>query len=300
VTTKPRKQPTSYLALRERLSPYLLLVPLLLLLMVLLGFPFFANIFYSFSSLRFETLRSPSWIGIGNYVQVLQDSAFWSALGFSARFAIWASLSQLLIGFALALILEPLLSKYKPLLAFLLLPMMISPVLMGIMYRLILNDFVGVIPQYLSMVGIHVSLLTPPYVIPTLIVIEVLQWTPFAFLIFFTALQTIPGDLVEAAKIDGAAPINIFRFITLPLMVPAIAIAGFIRFIDSFRVFDHIFVLTGGGPGTLTTSISIYIYKSFFQQEQLGQAIAASMLLLILSLGPLYISMRYVLRGARL
>jgi multiple sugar transport system permease protein len=88
------------------------------------------------------------------------------------------------------------------------------------------------------------------------------------------------------------------RFITLPMMLPAIAITSFIRFIDSFRVFDHIYVLTGGGPGTLTTSISIYIYKNFFQQERLGEAVAASILLLVMSLLPLWISMRYTLRSS--
>jgi multiple sugar transport system permease protein len=139
----------------------------------------------------------------------------------------------------------------------------------------------------------------PPYVVGTLIVIEVFQWTPFAFLIFFTALSTIPSELIEAAQIDGASSWQVFWAITFPLLIPAIAITGFIRFVDSFRVFDHIYVLTGGGPGTLTTSISIYIYRKFFQQAELGMAIAASMLLLILSLIPLLISMRFILRGAQ-
>lgn len=228
---------------------------------------------------------------------MLRDEGFWEALGFSLRFALVCTVFQVFLGFALALLFEPLLAKRKPLLALMLLPMMISPALMGIMYRLLLDDFVGIVPQYLALAGLRSNLLTPPFLIPTLITIEVLQWTPFAFLIFYTGLQGVPGELVEAAKIDGAAPTQVLRFVLVPLLVPAIAIAGFVRFIDSFRVFDHIYVLTGGGPGNLTTSISIYIYKTFFQQAQLGQAVAASMLLLILSLVPLWISMRYVVRG---
>ena len=280
------------------LAPYLLIAPLLLLLLALLGYPLLTNIIYGFSSVTFENLRNPVWYGLGNYTAVIGDEAFWEALGFSLRFAVICTVCQVLIGFALALLFEPLLAKRKPLLALLLLPMMISPALMGIMYRLILDDFVGIVPQYLALAGFSANLLTPPFLVSTLITIEVLQWTPFAFLIFYTGLQGVPGELIEAAKIDGAASPQVLRFVLMPLLIPALAIAGFVRFIDSFRVFDHIYVLTGGGPGNLTTSISIYIYKTFFQQAQLGQAVAASMLLLILSLIPLWISMRYVVRGS--
>lgn len=279
------------------MAPYLLLAPLLVLLLALLGYPLVTNLIYGFSAVTFENLRSPTWLGLGNYSAVLRDEGFWEALGFSLRFALVCTVFQVLLGFALALLFDPLLARRKPLLALLLLPMMISPALMGIMYRLLLDDFVGIVPQYLALAGFRSNLLTPPLLIPTLITIEVLQWTPFAFLIFYTGLQGVPAELVEAAKIDGAAPPQVLRFVLVPLLVPAIAIAGFVRFIDSFRVFDHIYVLTGGGPGNLTTSISIYIYKTFFQQAQLGQAVAASMLLLILSLVPLWISMRYVVRG---
>lgn len=280
-------------------APYLLLAPLLLLILALLGYPLLTNVVYSFSAVTFENIRSPVWSGLENYAAVLGDTAFWDALGFSLRFALACTVLEVAVGFALALLFEPLLARHKPLLALLLLPMMVSPALMGIMYRLLLDDFVGIVPQYLALAGFSVNLLTPPFLVPTLVAIEVLQWTPFAFLIFYTGLQGVPGELVEAAKIDGAAPSQVFRFVLLPLLVPALAIAAFIRFIDSFRVFDHIFVLTGGGPGNLTTSISIYIYKTFFQQTQVGQAVAASMLLLILSLVPLWLSMRYVVRGAR-
>jgi multiple sugar transport system permease protein len=279
-------------------TPYILIAPLVLFVVAMLGYPFVANIIYSLSDVSFQTLRTPKLEGFTNYLETLGDPSFWSALWFSLRFAVVVTALEVLFGLGLALLLEPLLSKRRFLLAFLLLPMMISPALMGVMYRLILNDFVGIIPQYLKLLGIKISLLAPDWILFTLILIEVLQWTPFAFLILFTSLQALPGELTEAAKIDGARTSQILRFITLPMMLPAIAITSFIRFIDSFRVFDHIYVLTGGGPGTLTTSISIYIYKNFFQQERLGEAVAASILLLMMSLVPLWISMRYTLRSS--
>ena len=286
--------------LRTNAAWLVLLSPLVLFMLLVLGYPFVANVFYSFSDVTFETIRSPGWLGVENYVDVLRDGAFWGALGFSLKFAVAATALEVLLGLAMALAFEPILNRHGPLLALLLLPMMVSPALLGIMYRLILNDFVGVVPQGLGAMGVYVNLLTPPFLVPTLITIEVFQWTPFALLLVYTALQTIPADLVEAARIDGASGSQILRSITLPLLVPALAIAAFIRFVDSFRVFDHIYVLTGGGPGTLTTSISIYIYRTFFQQVDLGAAIAASMLLLVLSLIPLLISMRFILRGSRL
>lgn len=279
-------------------TPYILIAPLVLFIVATLGYPFVANIIYSLSDVSFQTLRNPKLEGFTNYLETLRDAAFWSALWFSLRFAVVVTAFEVVLGLGLALLLEPLLSKRRFLLAFLLLPMMISPALMGVMYRLILNDFVGIIPQYLKLVGINISLLGPDWILFTLLLIEILQWTPFAFLILFTSLQALPSELTEAAKIDGARSSQILRFITLPMMLPAIAITSFIRFIDSFRVFDHIYVLTGGGPGTLTTSISIYIYKNFFQQERLGEAVAASILLLVMSLVPLYISMRYTLRSS--
>jgi multiple sugar transport system permease protein len=256
-------------------------------------------LYYSLTSLSFRTLRNPTLIGFGNYLETLSDPKFWEALGFSLQFGLICAGLEVLLGLLMAVLFQPLLERHKPLLALLLLPMMISPALLGIMYRLILNDFVGVVPRYLQLLGVPaMDLFGPQTALLTLVIIELLQWTPFAFLILYTALQALPQELLEAATVDGASAWQSFRFVTFPLLIPALVIAGFIRFIDSFRVFDHIFVLTGGGPGTATTSIAIYIYKHFFQADALGPAIAASILLLLLSLIPLIISMRLAVRGA--
>lgn len=286
-------------AKRRGLEPavWLLIAPLLLFLLLTLGFPLVANLFYSLTDLSFRNLRSPELTGFGNFGSALRDPVFWGGLGFSLRFALAAAFFEVLLGLVMALAFQPILERHRPLLALLLLPMMVAPALLGTMYRLILNDFIGVVPDLASRLGLFVNFLTPPLVTPTLVAIEVLQWTPFALLILYTALQAIPGELLEAAKVDGANGWQLLRFVTLPLLVPALAITAFLRFIDSFRVFDHIMVLTGGGPGTSTTSISIYIYLQFFRNDALGTAVAASLFLLLLALVPLFISMRVALRG---
>ncbi|MCG8479981.1 MAG: sugar ABC transporter permease [Spirochaetales bacterium] len=276
------------------------ILPLAIFVLVLLGYPLALSVVYSVSDVGFQTIREPKLIGFANYRAVLTQPAFWGSFWFSVRFAVAATVIQIGLALALALILEPLVRRYKTLLVLLLLPLMVAPVLMGIMYRLLLNDFVGMITQYLRMLGLSVSLLNPPWVYGTVVAIEILQWTPFAFLILFAALQAIPDTLLSAATIDGASSGQILRRIVLPLLIPSISIAAFIRFVDSFRVFDHIFVLTGGGPGRQTTSLSIYIYRAFFQQERIGAAVAAAMIMLALSIVPLSVSMRRIIREQRL
>jgi multiple sugar transport system permease protein len=281
--------------MRERASARALLVPLCLFMAALLGFPTLINLWYSFSDVSFQNMVG-SFVGLDNYAAALSNPKMWQALGFSLKFAVICTLLEVGAALVLVFILHPLLVKRPWMTALLMLPMMVSPALMGVMYRLILNEFTGPVPVYLEMMGFGVNFLGRANIYKTVVAIEVLQWTPFAFLILLTARQTISYELEEAAAVDGATGFRATRHIMLPLMVPALVIVLFVRFIDSFRVFDHIYVLTGGGPGNLTTSISIYIYKLFFVQNTLGEAVAVSILLLMMSLALIAAAMRLVVR----
>jgi multiple sugar transport system permease protein len=262
----------------------MLVAPLTLFLLALLGLPLAVDIVYSLSRVSFQTMRRPELQGFANYAAVLGDPAFWSALGFSLRFALLTTALELALGLALALFLAPLLVRFPPLLAPLMLPMMVAPSLVGLMYRLVLNDFAGPLPYYLTeWTGDSPAFLAPRLVFATLVVIETLQWTPFALLILHTAHQAVPGELREAARIDGAGGWSVLRRIELPLMAPSIAVVALIRFTDGFRAFDTIYTLTGSGAGGSTTTVSIYIYQAFFRDTDIGRAVAASMLLLALS-----------------
>jgi len=159
--------------------------------------------------------------------------------------------------------------------------MMIAPALVGLMYRLILHEFVGVAPYYLTILfGDFPAFLNNANAFKTLVVVETLQWTPFALLILHSAYAAIPLDLKEAAALDGAGAFRRLVYVDLPLIAPALAVTFFIRFIDSFRVFDNIYTLVGAGAGGATTSMSIYIYEAFFKVGDIGLAVAVSMLLL--------------------
>jgi multiple sugar transport system permease protein len=158
------------------------------------------------------------------------------------------------------------------------------------MYRLILHEFVGAVPYYLlEWYGDFPAFLGREWVFTTLVTIETLQWTPFALLILHSAYAAIAPDIREAAALDGATGLRQFTQIDLPLMLPALGVTAFIRFIDSFRVFDNIYTLVGSGAGGSTTSMSIYIYQAFFKVGDIGLAVAASMLLLVASFAVLWL-----------
>ncbi len=284
-------------AVLHRRQGLFLIAPMTSFLLAMLALPLAIDIVYALSRVTFETLRHPRLEGFGNFVAVLRDASFWQAMGFSLRFAVLAALAQIALGLFLAIFLAPLFALAPWLMAVLMLPMMLAPALVGLMYRLLLQDFVGIIPNIWTIwFGDSPAFLNPGTAFWTLVTIEVLQWTPFALLILYSAYAAVPGEIREAAALDGAGPMRRLLAIDLPWMMPTIAITFFFRFIDSFRVFDNVYVLTGSGAGGSTTTISIFIYEAFFRRNNIGLAVAASLILLALSFGVLTLLMRLARR----
>lgn len=274
----------------------ILAAPLVLFMLALLGFPVVLSLIYAFSSTTFETLANPQFVGFENFSRVLADGNFWGAAWFSLKFGVVTALAECLLGLFLAVFLAPLIARHGWMVAVLIAPMIVAPAMMGLMYRLVLHEFVGPLPHYLwEWLGLRVSFFGVANVFRTVVIIETLQWTPFAFLLFLTAWQSIPREIREAAAVDGTRPWRMFRKIELPMMMPTVFVALFIRFIDGFRVFDNIYVLVGAGPGGVTRSMSIYIYEGFFRSNQIGIALAASVLLFIAAFATLSLLTR--LRG---
>lgn len=268
----------------ERRENALLTTPLVLFVLAFLGFPAIVDLVYSVSAVSFETLRAPTLIGLGNYWGVLTDGDFWQAAGFSLRFGLITAIAECVLGLFLAVFLAPLLARRPWLLGILMLPIMVAPAMVGLMYRLVLHEFVGPLPHYLyTWFGDSPAFLGPDTIFTTLVVIEVLQWTPFVLLLCHFAHQGIASELREAATIDRARGWSLFRHIELPLMMPTLVVALFIRFIDGFRVFDNVYTLVGSGPGGSTTSLSIYIYLAFFKRGDIGHAVAASVILFVVA-----------------
>ena len=270
---------------RDRVSALVLAAPLLIFLSTLVVWPIYLGIKTSLSrDLLSEFEITPA--GLDNFKAIIAAPDFWSALRFTILFAIVVTVVEGLLGFALALIFDRKFPGKRTLFSMVLIPIMIAPSLMAVMYRLILNENIGVIPGFLQKFGWDISIFDQRYVFFTLVALDAIQYTSFAFLLVYAALQNIPQEIYESAAIDGARYRQVIWRITLPILKPALAIIAMLRLIDSFRTFDTIYILTGGGPGISTQTIGIYIYKTAFITGDFGLASAASVTLVLL-LAPL-------------
>lgn len=267
-------------ASRGTAAKWVLGAPLILFAAVLVAYPVFQGVQTGFFGLSLQDPEIP-FTGLSNFTEVLTDPGFLSAARFTVVFALVVTALETVLGFALALLMNRQFPGKRVFFTMLLVPIMIAPALMGVMFRLLLNGDIGLVPELLRGVGLDISLFAPDTVAPLLVVLDVLQWTPFTFLIMYAGLQSFPTDVLEAAQIDGAGRWRTLRSIVLPIMRPIIFAAVFLRLIDAIRTFDVIYVLTAGGPGTSTTTMSIYIYKTAFESGQFGLAAAASTIVLV-------------------
>jgi multiple sugar transport system permease protein len=284
--------PKSPSAKGERLLPFLLLAPTLLVLASLSIYPLVYSIRVSLQQGR--GAQGVHW-STENFVRLFSDGFFLSALLHTLVYAAAALTIEFLLGLALALLLNNELRARSLFRAALLVPMMLPPVVVGVVWRLMLNPNFGAVNGTLKSIGIKTESLTwtasPRLAFLSVIAVDVWQWTPFVFLILLAGLQAIPEEPYEAALIDGSSPWQTFKHITLPLLKPAILIVLLLRTMDLLRVFDQIFILTEGGPGFATETVSLYIYRAAFRFGDFGYAAAMSFVLLIItnSISLLYI-----------
>lgn len=268
---------------RALLLPALFLVPAIALLLALSIYP----LIYSVTiSLQQETAGGTRW-GLGNFARLFSDNFFLTALVHTFVYAIAALACEFLLGLGLALLLNNQIRGRGVFRASLLIPMMLPPVVVGVVWRLMLNPNFGAINGTLKQVGINTDNLTwiasPKLAMLSVIAVDVWQWTPFVFLVLLAGLQAIPQEPYEAALIDGSSRWQTFRHVTLPLLKPSILIVLLLRTMDLLRVFDQIFILTEGGPGFATETISLYIYRTAFRFFDFGYAAAMSFVLLALT-----------------
>jgi multiple sugar transport system permease protein len=231
----------------------------------------------------------PHWYGLANYIRLAGDGGLHHSLRVTLIFSLSAVTIQLLLGLGAALLFDRELPARNVLLGIFLIPMVLAPVAVGTVWYVLLNPFVGPIPHLLRLLGGPdiLWLSTPGTALVSLIAADVWEWTPFITLLLLAALQAVPRELVEAAMVDGAGGLRIFRFITLPHIARMMTVAAGLRFMDAFLELDKVMIMTGGGPGAATTFLSVQVYKTAFQFFTLGYAAAVVMVLLLL-LGTLY------------
>ncbi|MEM2178685.1 MAG: sugar ABC transporter permease [Candidatus Methanomethylicaceae archaeon] len=259
-------------------------MPALVLLLVFTLYPTIFIYFLAVHDITVRTFRNPAFIGLENFIKVATNYEFWYALGFTTLFAFIVTPIEIAFGLLISLLLDRVLPGKRLIVTLILTPLAIAPALMGIMMKLMFNEFVGLIPYLLNKIGLHYSFFKDfPSSLLTLIITDVLQWTPFVFIVIYSGIQALPQEPYEAAIIDGADAKNIFRYITLPLLKPLLTVVLVLRLLDAFKTFDIIHVMTGGGPGFSTTTISVMIYKIGFIYGNFGLAAAATILLFYLA-----------------
>ncbi|MDX2969710.1 carbohydrate ABC transporter permease [Kribbella solani] len=209
----------------SRLSKWVLGSPLIVFALIFVVYPVYQGIqtgFYSLSLQNPDTL----FAGLENFGTVLTDPGFLAAAKFTLLFALAVTAIETVLGFGLALLVNREFPGKKVFFTMLLVPIMVAPALLGVMFRLLLNGDIGLVPEVLRGVGLDVSLFASNTVVPLLVLLDVLQWTPFAFLIMYAGLQSFPSDVLEAAQVDGAGRLRTLRSIVVPMMKPIIFAAA--------------------------------------------------------------------------
>ena len=272
----------------------LFILPTIILLIVMNIFPLIYSLFLSFTEYSVIENAPPVWVGLENYIDILSDQRFWHHFAVTGRYALASVGLQTLVGFGLAMLLR---TKFKgsPLITTLILvPMMLSPIVVAVFWRLIFNPSYGIFNYLIGFTGINPTtewLGDSNLALWAIIIVDVWMWSPFVMLLVLAGLSAIPEYLYEAASIDRASAWFQFRRITLPQVMPLLLIAVLFRTIEAFKQFDLVSGLTGGGPGDATQTVSIRLYQLAFGDFDTGKASALAyiVLVVIIAVSNLYI-----------
>ncbi len=282
----------------DRFLPYLLLAPAVLLVLGVVVYPLISGVETSMHFYRFgSAIRN---VGFSQYRQAFHDSEFTGAVWTTVKFVGAAVIIETLLGLGLALLCLRELPFIRAMRVLLIVPMVVTPVVVGIVFRLIYASDVGLVSSVSGLVGGgSIGILdTNSGAFWGLVALDVWEWTPLIFLILLAGLQSLPGEPFEAARVDGAGVLRTFLDHTLPMLKPVLAVAIVLRTIDAFTTLDQVYVLTHGGPGTSTELISIYGYDTFFRLQQFGYAAAMLLMVAVVVLAFAFLAVRLMRRQA--
>jgi multiple sugar transport system permease protein len=269
----------------NRMTPYLFLAPAAIVLAVALIYPVGYMVWASFLNWNpSQRIGDADFVGLANYTRLLGDAQFRESFGVTIVFALSVVSIEMVLGVGLALLLDRELRGMSVLRTLFILPMMIAPIVVGLMWRYMYHPTVGTFNRTLTALGFDPIpwLSDPTWALVSVIIADVWQWTPFIFILSLAALQSLPRSTMEAARIDGATAWQTILYVKLPLMVPVLIVTGLLRLIDAFKVLEVILVMTNGGPGLSTEILSLRISRTASEFRELGSAAAMSNLLLIL------------------
>jgi len=269
----------------EKIAPIIFIGPAIIILFLIVIFPMVYSIGISLS--EWNLMRGGYWkfVGLRNYYYTFfQDPDFYTSLKVTLEYVVVAVGLELLLGLGVALLLNRPLKKIGIMRTILVIPTTMTPVVVGIIWRLLYNPELGVLNYFLELFGFQKLnwLGDPNLALPSVIMADIWEWTPFMALILLAGLQSLPKEPFEASIVDGASYLQLFRYITFPLLLPTLIVALLLRVMDAFKTFDLIFVLTKGGPGLSTELLSFYTYKYGFKFFHMGRASALSYILFLI------------------
>jgi multiple sugar transport system permease protein len=279
--------PNRFRRFLHQIEPLLYIAPAFLILAIILAYPLGYSFWLSFHQWTLYTFREGiPFIGLQNYIELLHNGEFISSLRVTFVFMIGAISIEFILGMGLALLLDRDLWGKGLVRSLILLPMMSTNVVIGLTWRLLFNYQFGIVNFYLQQAGLPAVewLSSPKVALPAVVIVDVWNTTSFVALMLLAGLQSLPEEPFEAARMDGASAWQTFRYLTLPLLRPAILVALLWRIIDTFRIFDVIYLLTAGGPAHASETVSIYVYRNGFQLFDLGFASAASYVMILIML----------------
>lgn len=284
----------------DRHFKWLLVAPAVVLILALSVYPLLFSIWVSFVNYDFQ-IPGHAFVGLKNFKQVIADPVARWSLWVTFVLSVSSVLVEFLLGLALALAMVKNFRGRGLIMSIVIIPLFISPVIVGQAWALILQRPFGPTNYILSQLlgtDVTISWLTQtPWNFISLIVADTWQWTPFMFVILLAGLTAIPPHVYEAAELDGVGTWQTFWFITLPMLAPMILLALTLRLLDATKLFDTIFIMTGGGPGTQTYTASYYLYVLGFQQFHLSNATAGSWIFLIFTAIVISFLVRRLLRA---
>jgi multiple sugar transport system permease protein len=260
----------------------LLLGPCALYLIAFSIFPLITSLVRSFQD--YDTRADTwTWIGLRNYSQLIHSSEFWTVVKNTVILTASGVAVQVVLGTALALFFNQQLRGAWIVRGILILPMLLTPIVVGLMWRALLNPEWGLLNWIAVQLGFgYVGWLSDPHVaLWTLVAVDCWQWTPFVFVIVYARLQALPQEVFEAGSVDGANWFQRTAYLTLPLLAPAIIFAAVFRAIDAFRTFDLVYGLTNGGPVISTSTLSFQAFQNGFEFQHYGYASAISYVMVL-------------------
>ncbi|USH03983.1 sugar ABC transporter permease [Grimontia kaedaensis] len=264
-------------------APYLFMAPAAVILVFALVYPVGYMMFASFFDWRpSQPFSDAEFAGLDNYIWLLQDAGFLESFFVTVTFAFTVVLLEMALGVGLALMLERPMKGMSVYRTIFILPMMIAPIAVGLVWRYMYNPQFGIFNKMLNAMGFeNVPWLSDPsWSLFSIILADIWQWTPFVMILSLAALQSLSSSVVEAARLDGANNWNLIWHIKIPLMLPVLIVTLLLRLIDAFKVLEVIMILTNGGPGLSTEILSLRIFKTVTDSQELGLAAALSNMLL--------------------